>query len=249
MALTEAQIESKLKALEIQFAQHSHTWVWKWWPRIEIENLKWQSDYKVKVSSTDASAWTLSEKLSEWAGVFFQTITDENDNQTLKINWELIFWWDWSDWDLVISSWETITLNASANVQIKNYTSIDIQSWGILNIQNTNTAPVVLKCSWNITITWSINFNSTYDNTSAFTAFLLWSGATFTPTWLKNTNKWWTDLIINCVWNFDWTSWSINLWATSPWVAWALRIITNWTYTAWTYTSSSTTVIENPIIF
>lgn len=211
---------------------------------IALRNFKWN----VKVSPTDTTAGYLEDKLVAWQGVI---IEKQNSpwNENLKLSWEFTFWGDWSDWDLIIANGETVTITAATDITTKNYRSIDIQTGGTLTIQTTNTAPVVIKCLYNCTIAWSIDFNATYDATSAFSAFLLATGVTFTPTGLKSTNKWWTDLILNCVWTFTWTWWSINLWATSPWVAWALRIVTLWTYTAGTYTSSSTTVINKPTIF
>ena len=248
MALSESQLEAKIKKLEIQLAQHKHTWAWYWWPRIDVWKLKWFSDKYAKVSSTDTNPWFLNDKITVWSWIT-KSISNSWSDEKLQFNWELIFWWNWSDWALTITSWQTVTLTASSSIQIKNYSSIDIQSWWILNIQTTNTAPVILKSSGTCTIAWTINFNSTYNSTTVYPPFLLATWTTFTPTWQQNTTNWWTDLIINCVWDLNCNWWIIDLWATSPATTWVLRMITKWTYTSWTYTASSTTVIEKPTIF
>lgn len=211
---------------------------------IALKNAWWL----VKISSTDTTSWYLENKLVAWNWINISKL-NPSWNEQLKIDWELVYWWSWIDWDLIITNWQTITLDASTDIQIKNYSSIDIQSWWVLNIQDTNTAPVVLKSLWNINIQWTINFNSTYNSATVYPASLLASWATFTPTWKLDTNKWWTDLIINCIWNFNASWWSINLWATSPAIPWTLRIVSWWNYVAWTYTSSWTTIISNPTIF
>ena len=211
---------------------------------IALKNAWWL----VKISSVDITPWYLENKLISWKWINISKLNPAW-NEQLQISWEFVYWWSWIDWDLIITNWQTVTLSAATDIQIKNYSSIDIQTWWVLNIQNTNTAPVILKSTWNINIQWNINFNSTYNNWTVFNPLLLATWTTFTPTWKLNTNKGWTDLIINCYWDFNASWWNIDLWATSPAISWALRIVTWWNYTAWTYTSSWNTIINNPTIF
>jgi len=64
--MTPEQLEAKVKQLESRFAQHKHSWVWYWWPRINASDLKWSvvwdwlwiqvKTWFISISST----WTLA---------------------------------------------------------------------------------------------------------------------------------------------------------------------------------------------
>jgi len=55
------QLEAKVKQLEVRFAQHKHSWVWYWWPKINASDLKgwagwdWWAGYEYAICPTTAT--------------------------------------------------------------------------------------------------------------------------------------------------------------------------------------------------
>jgi hypothetical protein len=89
---------------------------WKWIEKLDANISMRNAWWTVKITENDTNSWYLSDKLTEWAWVFFQT-QNPWQNETLKINADLIFWWNWSDWDLIIANWETVPLWPCDDIQ------------------------------------------------------------------------------------------------------------------------------------
>lgn len=143
------------------------------WKAILIDPLWW-----LKLESPSVNIWDLEE----------ETIINENDEFILnrpwvwnrKINWNSfipkVYWWNWSDWDLVISSWTT-TLNMTASWNStwfveKNYNNLTISWTALLNFWNlqSNWNIAYIKVKWDFTMSWwTINANAMW--------WLWWSGS------------------------------------------------------------------------
>ncbi len=114
-----------------------------------------------------------------------------------RADWSSLYWyevfelyyWDWSDWDITISSWTT-TLTRDMQ-----YNNLTINSPWILN---TNWFRVFIK--W--ILSWTGNIRSNWNN---------W--------WNWSSSTWWTGWTILNQWNlwlvYAWISWAN--WVTSAW--------------------------------
>lgn len=104
-------------------------------------------------------AWDSLEIVSEWSWNW--RVVNYTKKDWSALTWTTFevtrvkFGWDWSDWNLTISSWTT-SLSLVSNFLVKNYDNITISWTAILNITwATWTGWIaVIKCKWNLTMSW-----------------------------------------------------------------------------------------------
>lgn len=178
----------------------NQTWLTRWsyyWYNITTWTIESWWNFKA-ISETELLLWTYNS-------IF---------NQTL--------FWDWSDGDLYIANWETITLDENT---VYNYSNVTIENWWTLT--TNEWWELFIKCSWIFTNNWIIDvdylawswtswsFVSKYFDISYWTAWNGWAGWDW-----DDWNPWsgwsWTN-------GFWWGGWGWGSWqyAWSGWAGWA----------------------------
>lgn len=153
--------------------------------------------------------------LTEWVSYWYNTTTWVIESWVwfmAKSTTDIVFdisyieknsiYWNWSDWVLVITNWQTINLNTE---QLYQYSKIDIQTGWTLSTLSTSWI-LKIKCNWIVNINWNINLAK----------FPLWN--------LASTS--FTSVLINWQTVTTWTSWTAWDWGTGrgyatidiPWV-------------------------------
>jgi len=157
----------------------------------------------------------------------------------------LQWFWDWSDGDLVVSSWTTyLTLD-----QVYNYSSITVASWATLSW--TWTGALKLYCQWICDIQGTIDVvglwwaNTSYSDvtlpavsvnvgTSTWSWWNWWNGWEWynSSSWVWSWGTWsasWYG------WGWGWWEWRLNTWKGWNGWAWWTPWGTGWTGWGWNW--------------
>ncbi len=121
---------------------------------------------------------------------------------------------DWSDWDLIITSWTT---NLNLN-QAYQFSSINIASGATLSTTDTNWN-MLIKCNWDVQIDWDIDLNgkSYLDFKSLFwieiSWWIWWTAWRWWYWWTVDggdgTGEWWHSyMVYTNYYSKDWGQWS-----------------------------------------
>lgn len=141
-----------------------------------------------------------------------------SSNKPVVFDASSIYFWDWSDWDLVIANGETVTLNWD----IYNYNNIDIQAGWILN--RTANSPLQIRVKDTITIDWDIDLKWVLSKTSVIAsssnfALSLWVWGVWG---LWGYRSW-----------YIWGAWGLNPSNYSVWAGWGGWGSSNTNYRGW----------------
>lgn len=169
------------------------------------------------------AAWDIMTVKSDWSGNWRCTSYLRKDGSALT--WTPVtkvkFGWDWSDWDLSISSWTT-TLSLTDDFLEKNYNNLTISWTAILDITWIawdNWAIAIIKVKWNLTMSWwTFRMNGQW-----------WKWG-YTYWWNKWAYEWpWKVMPNIIVRQLNWNAWQ-NGNGTTVWAWWKKTLLEQWLY-------------------
>jgi len=205
------------------------------WEFVEVTSL-WSATQKfnaVTVQWESFDIWTPTPNWSEIVAWIFQQSTDvaynawtdlwstwaENTpkNSQIKANFDVLLFWDWSDWDVTISSNTTLTRDMYYNnLIIDNTFTLNPGGYRIF-------VKLTLTNNWTIARNWA--------NWWVWWDWVAWVSVTWWIWWTAWV--WWTAITTWTIYGGQTTNWS-TWWAWWAWWTWA----TNWSNGANTWANT-----------
>jgi len=153
------------------------------------------------MSKDITTTWTITAQSFVWDGSWLTNLPPSPP----------FYFGDWSDWDLVITSWTT---NLNLN-QVYQFASISIASGAVVSTNDTMWV-LLIKCKWDCQVDWTIDLYWKW--WIPYNSLLFWN-----IEWGSSGN-WW-----DAWWYPGWNWWnaSVNVWGW--WWGWG------WEWAAWDY--------------
>jgi len=205
----------------------------------EVERLetdKAEDDEVVKITWNQTIAWIKTfDSIPVWPW------TTPTADAQLVDKWytdTIAFWvlyWTGEDWALNITSWTT-----NITQWTYNYTSVNISSWAILSMVNSDTKwDIIIKCQWtcniewNIDLSWKLFWEENYKRNIILWNLILkqWTQGKWWDWWDWSFDSpaipwyWW-------VWSDTWYWWGGWGWSADHWFSWYTPWW-NWGVSAW----------------
>ena len=237
---------TRLESDKLDSSWELRTWLTNWrlllinWSWVETELALW-SAWQVLISqwTTSNPIWQapsvdinwLDEVTSiTWTDDFLVRTDDWNrkiTKENLEFNlWLLTSFWDWSDWDITITTAVTLTRDMYYNNLILNSPWVLNPNWYKIYVRWTLSWDWIIRRNWNNWWNWTTWWNPAW-----------WAWWVALNQWSLNAdigwNRWWW-------WDWFWINWWV--WVSSnpsytqinwvAWWAWATRF-SSWTGWAW----------------